>query len=328
MRAHARPRNGTIPRVSASGGQIGRTVERLAPAKVNLCLSVASPEPQGSPKAGWHRIASWFACVSLFDTVRLRAASPGDEGSFRVSWAHDAPRPTPIDWPAEKDLALRARLLLERVTGRALPTHVEVTKRIPVAAGLGGGSSDAAATLLGLDELFGLGLGPRRLAEVGAALGSDVSFFCDRPSGTPRQALVGGFGDEVERVEPVPGRLTLWLPAFGCATPAVYRAFDARLGGVSRPADDRRVRLAHRACLERGGIEPGALFNDLASAACDTAPGLGALLGSLEGAGRRGHVTGSGSAVFEVGGEGGPKTGPRIPDNVGQPVAAVEVAVL
>jgi 4-diphosphocytidyl-2C-methyl-D-erythritol kinase len=77
-----------------------------APAKLNLILSVAVPEPIGAEKAGFHRIASWFAAVSVRDDVEI---SPADGGStFEVAWAADAPRPTPIDWPADKDLAFRA----------------------------------------------------------------------------------------------------------------------------------------------------------------------------------------------------------------------------
>ena len=172
-------------------------VVRSAPAKVNLALSVGDAEPAErdgarNPRAGWHPIASWMVCVDLMDRVRV---TPGSEGStHRIAWAEDAPRPTPIDWPVEKDLAVRAHRALERRVGRTLPCAVAVEKRIPVGGGLGGGSSDAAAALLALREAFDLPLSDAELAAVGAGLGSDVAFFVDAEHGP---GVVTGFGEGV-----------------------------------------------------------------------------------------------------------------------------------
>ena len=115
-------------------------------AKVNLALGVAAPLPAGHPHAGFHEIASWMAPLRLHDEVLIERCSPG-ERAFSVEWASDAPRPTPIDWPHERDLACRAWRLLEAETRLPMDCRITVRKRIPVGGGLGGGSSDAAACL-------------------------------------------------------------------------------------------------------------------------------------------------------------------------------------
>src|SRR6185295_18407432 len=123
---------------------------------VNLALSVGPPLPAGDPRAGMHPIASWMHAIDLCDEVWITRLVTG-ASRLDIAWADDAPRPSPIDWPSEKDLAFRAHRLLEGDTGRALPAAIRIAKRIPVGGGLGGGSSDAAATLLALNDLFALG---------------------------------------------------------------------------------------------------------------------------------------------------------------------------
>lgn len=272
-------------------------VVRTAPAKVNLALSVGDAEPAmidgaPNPRAGWHRLASWMVCLDLADAVRV---TPGPT-SHRVLWAPDAPRPSPIDWPIEKDLAVRAHRALERELGRELQCGLVVEKRIPVGGGLGGGSSDAAAALLALREAFGLPMTDAQLAAVGARLGSDVPFFVDAQG---RPGVVMGFGERVERTPRTPGVLTLILPPFGCPTPAVYRAFDAWDGpraAVLRP-EESRVRL-----LAAGGFDPALWFNDLEAPAEAVEPGLTVVRRAAAAlAGARAMVTGSGSTVIVAG---------------------------
>jgi 4-diphosphocytidyl-2-C-methyl-D-erythritol kinase len=167
---------------------------------------------------------------------------------------------------------------------------------------LGGGSADAAAALVGIDAAWGLGLGLETLRRLGAGLGSDVPFFIDeeRPA---RPAIVGGFGEEIERVGRAAGEVLLVMPPFGCPTGAVYGAFDRGVGeiGLSHAVRDGRVRETARAA--RVGGED--LFNDLAAAACRVRPELGEVRGAVERAlGRPVHVTGSGSSLFVVCGPG------------------------
>ena len=150
-------------------------------AKLNLALSVGPPVP---PR-GYHPIASWFVCIGLSDTLRLTRLQPGSPSRHTIRWAPGAPRPTPIDWPVERDLAVRAHRLLEHHTGRPLPVDMTVDKRIPVGAGLGGGSSDAAAALRALNTLFSLGLPADQLRALASHLGSDIPFFIDEDPDPP-----------------------------------------------------------------------------------------------------------------------------------------------
>ena len=109
-----------------------------AHAKINLALAVGPPQGPPQGPRGYHPIASIFVCVSLAGEVHIEPAAHS-KGTFRTSWANDAPLPTPIDWPIEQDLGYRAWRALEAHIGRALPVHIDVRKRVPVGGGLGGG---------------------------------------------------------------------------------------------------------------------------------------------------------------------------------------------
>jgi 4-diphosphocytidyl-2-C-methyl-D-erythritol kinase len=305
-----------------------RLVEARAHAKINLCLAVSPAERAGGPRAGWHRIASWFAPVELWDDVRVerldgREGPPGGSGDAGLSpchpshytrrWAADAPRPSPIDWPEDKDLAVRAHRLLETDWQRLpLPVRVEIEKRIPTGGGLGGGSSDAAAVLRAVTMIYGLPLPGPALRRLAARLGSDVPYFI--PDGTldidldraalldpPAPALVRGFGDDIRPGAQVRGPLTLILPDFGCPTPAVYRAFDALPAREFRDADVSRLASPSRGVLKDPGAVSGELFNDLTEAAIRVEPRLGEVMSALRAAGHRPHLSGSGSTVFVLG---------------------------
>ncbi|MCC6285316.1 MAG: hypothetical protein IT439_08455 [Phycisphaerales bacterium] len=243
-------------------------VRRSAHAKLNLALRVWPAESATSARPGWHRILSWTACIGLCDDLELE---PGGAALvLNRTWSVDAPLPGPIDWPVEQDLVIRAVRALESHLGRALPCRVNLTKRIPAGAGLGGGSSDAAAALLACSDAFGLGLSAQELRELGSRLGSDVPFFID-DAAPARPALVSHFGDALERVAPLAGDVTLFMPGVACSTPEVYRAFDAAPHGPPHPDEIRR--LQHAARL--GQPDDSVLVNDLADAACRIAPQVG-----------------------------------------------------
>ncbi len=298
------------------------SVERAAPAKVNLALSVGGPEPAGSVNAGYHRIATWMVCVDLCDEVRLRRLEPGQASRYVVGWAADAPRKSVIDWPVEQDLAARAHRLVEARVGRELAVEIGVSKRIPVGAGLGGGSSDAAAVLVGLDELFGLGLSEGVVCELSGRLGSDVAFFADMGPGSSRAGaapgIVSGFGGRVERVPRIGAEVVLVMPPFGCSTAAVYAAYDQLLWGhvaldasvrrQSRPtveANGALVRLLVRRAVEHGRIDAGECFNALTAPAAHVEPRVaGVIEGVTAASGVQAHLSGSGSCVFVVCGLG------------------------
>lgn len=276
-------------------------IEVAAPAKINLALSVGAAMQEG-PKRGYHPIASWFVCVSLCDHVRLRRLESIEASRHAIEWSSDAPRPTPIDWATEKDLAVRAHRLLEQRMARSLPVEMVVSKRIPVGGGLGGGSSDAAGALLALRRLFRLDITLSELQELSTALGADVAFFLDehaeRSQNTPRPALVTGFGERIERLACPPlASAILIFPDCSCPTGPVYQAFDRQPVQRLREAEVRGlVDLAARS----GQVESARLFNDLAAPACEVQPRLGEALGTLSAAlsPHPVHITGSGSTMF------------------------------
>ncbi|USO00016.1 MAG: hypothetical protein H6810_04970 [Phycisphaeraceae bacterium] len=270
-----------------------RTLELRAHAKINLALAVGPPIAEG-PGLGLHPIASWMHAIDLHDRVALTRLEPGSPSAFETTWADGSA----VGWPVESDLVFRAHGALEVIAG-PLPARIVVRKSIPAGGGLGGGSSDAAAVLRGLDWLFGLGIGHARLAALAHELGSDIPFFIDEaiePGEPPRPALVTGLGDRIDRLGGV--SLGEWAcllicPPFGCPTGAVYRAFDARPDpGPFRAGEVERVSGA-------AVLDPSSLFNDLATPAETVEPRLGALRRGLESRlGRPVHVSGSGSTLF------------------------------
>lgn len=262
-----------------------KSIERCAHAKINLALAVAPPRAGD----GLHPICSWFAPITLADDVSVERLEAGATPRYTIEWAPDAPRPTPIDWPIEKDLAVRAHRLLEAEVGRSLPIALRVSKRIPTGGGLGGGSSDAASTLRAVVDAFELSIAPARLAAIALTLGSDVPYFLLDP---PSAAVVEGVG---ERIAPAPaprGDLVLIFPPFGCATGPVYRAFDALPPGPFRAEEVRSMALS---ADPRGAT----LFNDLLPAARRVEPALAEIIREAERAAAAPiHMTGSGSTLF------------------------------
>jgi 4-diphosphocytidyl-2-C-methyl-D-erythritol kinase len=271
-------------------------------AKINLALAVAPPlGAEAGPRQGFHPICSLFAPVELGDDLLLERLAPGTPSRFNIAWADDAPVPSPIDWPLEKDLMVRAHAALERHTQKPLPVAATLRKRTPVGGGLGGGSADAAAMFRGLDALFALALPEPTLHALAQTLGSDLAFFIDAacpPTDAPRPALVTGLGEEIRRLERVPGAAVLIFPPFGCPTGAVYQSFDAAL--PPRFRQDEVFALAERA-VRTGRYESDGLFNDLAAPAMRVRPALAELRrAAADRLARPVHVTGSGSTLFAL----------------------------
>jgi len=263
------------------------------PAKANLALSVGSPDPA---RDHLHPIASWMVTLGFGDTLTLRTLAPGRDSVFDLRFAEDAPRPEPIDWPLQQDLACRAHALLERHVGRALPVHATLEKRIPTGAGLGGGSSDAAAMLVGLDRLFELGLGPDARRQIAGRLGSDVVFLVEALAEGSSAALVTGAGEVLAPAPPhAPIDVVLIFPPHRCPTGPVYRAFDELCPNAR--VDEPAV----RAISQQKTLDPATLFNDLAVAAEHVCPPLRALREALQDALQQPvHITGSGAAMFTL----------------------------
>ncbi|MBI5504730.1 MAG: hypothetical protein HY899_07995 [Deltaproteobacteria bacterium] len=227
--------------------------------------------------------------MSLRDDLLLERAT--DSCCFTMEWAEDAPSPSPIDWPIDKDLMVRAHRLLQRHAGRELAVRASLRKRIPVGAGMGGASSDAAAMLAALDSLFELKTDTGDLTRLASSLGSDVPFFLGAPS-----ALVAGFGEAIEDLAAEQTiHLALILPSLQCNTAAVYRAYDELKPTAA--LDDAAVRRLART----RPLPPDGPFNDLAEAAFTVEPRLRELRDRCaRSLGRPVHVTGSGAAMFVV----------------------------
>ncbi len=248
-----------------------------APAKVNLHLEVLARRPDG-----YHAIETLMVTAGLFDTLVLR----DDPGGPLALTCSDPSLSTGPD-----NLVMRAARLLQERAAPARGCRMRLVKRIPMAAGLAGGSSDAAATLAGLNELWKLGLTTDELARLGAELGSDVPFFFHGPA-----AWCTGRGEVVTPV-PVGGRfeLVLLCPPFGMPTAHVYRHVTV----PARAEDGSAIREA----LARGDVgEMGRhLFNRLQPAAEHLDRRIGEYYKRLAGLAPAGQqMSGSGSSLFAL----------------------------
>ena len=255
-----------------------------APAKLNLALSVGPPDDDGM-----HPICTWMVTIDLCDELEVSRLPEDRMSRYAILWHADARRCREIDWPVSRDLAVRSHLALEQHTGRRLPVQMKLEKRIPVAGGLGGGSSDAAAMMRAVNRLFDLGLGVDELREIAFGLGSDVPFFVSGGS-----AIVEGFGERIEPRADIPEiHAVVVFPEEHCPTGHVYNTFDEL---DSQPLQAEAVRaLAARA----GPMRPESIFNDLAAAAVRLVPALGGHVSRLtELAESPAHLAGSGSSLF------------------------------
>lgn len=218
----------------------------LAPAKTNLFLEVRARRPDG-----FHELDTVFAALALADELELSPLPGG-----RIELTVEGPADVPAD---ASNLAWRAAEALRGAAGRPeLGAALRLHKRIPAGGGLGGGSSDAAAVLRGLDQVWGTRLAPARLHALSAGLGSDVPFFLQ--AGLQRGR---GRGEALEPL-PAPAReldLVLVLPGFGCPTPEVYRALAPFLPGPEGPREPAALLAALRA--GDAGAVGSALWNRL-----------------------------------------------------------------
>lgn len=258
----------------------GQPVTVRTAAKINLHLGVGAARDDG-----FHPLTTVYQAIGLCDDV---TAHPADHLEISVSttdWIDAALVPVDGD-----NLAFRAALALGAHHGTDLTGRLVIEKAIPVAGGLAGGSADAAATLVALDRLHGLGTSDDDLLAIAAGLGSDVPF-----------ALLGGTAlgtGRGEIVTPVADTGTWWWVLVpdptGLSTPEVYRHFDQLFPDASPTPPDADALLAALATGEPLTLAR-ALHNDLQDAAVDLRPELGLLLaeGESEGA-LRGLVSGSG----------------------------------
>jgi 4-diphosphocytidyl-2-C-methyl-D-erythritol kinase len=176
-----------------------------APAKLNLMLHIVGRRPDG-----YHELQTVFQLIDLCDSLEIAVREDGRIVRTRG----------PASVPEDLDLSVRAALALRAETGTRLGAEIAVTKRIPLGGGLGGGSSDAATTLVALNRMWGTGLNSRQIAAVGARLGADVPVFVHG-----RSAWAEGIG---ERLEPVALPADSWFlvifPGIHVPTAEVFQA--------------------------------------------------------------------------------------------------------
>jgi 4-diphosphocytidyl-2-C-methyl-D-erythritol kinase len=253
-----------------------RQFHLLAPAKINLSLRIVGRRPDG-----YHLLDSLMMPLRLCDEITIQA----DDGPAGITLSCSDPA-LPAD---ATNLAYRAAALLSRECGIQQRLALSLHKRIPAGAGLGGGSSDAAAVLKGLNALLTLGLSEERLRQLGAQLGADVPFFIPC-----RPARVEGIGEILTTVPALPHRwIVLVVPPFGVATPWAYRQFD------TLPADNATD--ASPAYTSGQWPDRSALINDLERAVIPAHPQIAAIKSALRGCGAEGALmSGSGSSVFGV----------------------------
>jgi 4-diphosphocytidyl-2-C-methyl-D-erythritol kinase len=189
----------------------------IAPAKLNLFLRVLAREADG-----YHGIETLFCLVDLADEL-VAERQEGQGVSLSVEGADCGPEP--------ENLVTRAAHMVLEATGNRSAIHLTLKKRIPIRAGLGGGSSDAAATLTLVNHLVGGAVPRHELLQFGARLGSDIPFFL---GGGPL-ALAWGHGERMLRLPPLPAAPGLLLvPPIGVSTPEAYRQVDSARRGVTR----------------------------------------------------------------------------------------------
>lgn len=247
-----------------------------APAKVNLVLEVLGERPDG-----YHQVSTVLQAVGLEDILSFDAAADvvveGEPSLFDMGDSSVA----------------RAARALQQASGCHRGARIGLRKAIPVAAGLGGGSSDAAATLVGLDRLWGLGWGREGLVELSAGLGSDTPFFLY--GGT---ALARGRGEQLTPLPPIRGQ---WFVILRPSLPPVPRKTQQLYQSLSSTAftSGEHCQRLCRHLESGGGLEPGLLFNAFESIAFDFFPGLDGWAGRLLAAGAESaHLAGSGPALY------------------------------
>lgn len=277
--AEREPRADFVPSAEA-------LVQVAAPAKVNLGLLVGPVRSDG-----YHEIFSPMLPVTLADLVTARPAPAGAGLAVACDVA-----------PGEDNLAAKVVRELERRLGRSFDVRLSIVKRVPAAAGLGGGSSDAAAALIAVERLFELDLPVRLRYEIAGAVGSDVPFFL-----WPGPQLAMGRGTVLKEIAlPEPLHVVIALPGLALSTADVYRWFAER-PDAARTALAERKSFAERtqalyarlSAARRPRDLVGVVDNELEAPVVARHPEIGELKERLRAAGAfAASMSGSGSSVF------------------------------
>ncbi|MBJ7420752.1 MAG: 4-(cytidine 5'-diphospho)-2-C-methyl-D-erythritol kinase, partial [Rhodoferax sp.] len=238
-----------------------------APAKLNLFLHIT-----GRRADGYHLLQSAFMLIDWCDQLHFELRKDGGISREDLTWALP-----------EDDLCLRAAKALQSASGCALGVHIGIAKSVPAQAGMGGGSSDAASTLLALNRLWKLDWTQAQLAAIGLQLGADVPFFL-----LGQHAWVEGVGEQLRPISLPAGRFAVLKPEAGLDTRSVF----------AHPMLERNTGLA---IISGFAANPyGFGRNDLQPVAELLCPAVGQSLAWFAAQGLTARMTGSGSAVFAL----------------------------
>ena len=259
-------------------------LEKESPCKVNLLLNILGKRPDG-----FHELETVMYPIPVFDRLSFSRGGKGIELTC-------SDRGLPTD---SRNLVYRAAEAFFRVTGIKEGVRIQLEKKIPMAAGLGGGSGNAAVTLLGLNELFDRPLGAERIQEIAASIGSDVPFFLQR-----KPALAVGRGEKIQSLDSFPalhGRAFLLVhPGFGISTPWAYQQlarFPDALNG-QRGRAQKLISLLRKDKLQNAGHE---FYNSLEAPALEKYPLLALFQEFLREKGAEAALmSGSGSSTFAI----------------------------
>jgi 4-diphosphocytidyl-2-C-methyl-D-erythritol kinase len=254
------------------------------PAKVNLQLAVGPREADG-----FHNLVTVFQAISIYDDVKITKSAPGT--GITISIIGDHTHGVPAD---ATNLAVKAAQLIANDYDFVIDAHIEVNKSIPVAGGMAGGSADAAAVIVGINELYELDMSREEMHEFGSQLGSDVPFMIS--GGT---AIGQGRGDQLTAaLSRGTYHWVLALSTVGLSTPAVYQECDRLRAGLDIAAPQTSDALMQSLLAADAKAVGQALHNDLQSAACSLRPALTLVLDVGEEYGALGSiVSGSGPTV-------------------------------
>lgn len=241
-----------------------------APAKLNLFLHVV-----GRRADGYHLLQSAFMLIDWQDTIDLTLRT---DGQITRTQEGEGANHLPAN-----DLCTRAAQALQQATGCRLGAHIHLRKHIPMQAGMGGGSSNAATVLLGLNRLWNTSLNRTQLQSLGLGLGADVPFFL-----FGRNAWVEGIGEALHPIELPPARFVVAQPPAGLATAAIFSAPDLPRNTAAVRPDDF-LKSANLWSFGR---------NDLQIPAQRLCPAIADTIAWLAKLGLQARMTGSGSAVF------------------------------
>jgi len=252
-----------------------------APAKLNLFLHIV-----GRREDGYHLLQSVFMLIDWADTLHFELREDGQISREDLNSA------APL-LPGN-DLIVRAARALQQASGCTLGAHIALDKRIPVEAGMGGGSTDAASTLLALNQLWNLHWPLEKLLPLGLALGADVPFFLGG-----RNAWVEGIGEQLHPLDLPPARFLVLKPPTGASTPKIFSSPD--LQRATKHATMADFAANDISTLNQPEMEQriyGFGHNDLQPVAKALCPDIDQGLSWLQARGLNGRMTGSGSALF------------------------------